>query len=77
MAHTQKSIKITFLAVFLTKLFVLIIDLAKKLFFTEEKMLLRDLLKQFLKSMVIIKKSDKKSILVRILCLQKKKKDFD
>ena len=77
MAHTQKSIKITFLAVFLTKLFVLIIDLAKKLFFTEEKMLLRDLLKQFLMSMVIIKKSDKKSILVRILCLQKKKKDFD
>ena len=60
MAHTQKSIKITFLAVFLTKLFVVIIDLAKKLFFTEEKMLLRDLLKQFLKSMIIVKKVIKK-----------------
>ena len=60
MAHTQKNIKITFLAVFLTKLFVLIIDLTKKLFFTEEKLLLRDLLKQFLKSMIIVKKVIKK-----------------
>ena len=36
MAHTQKNIKIIFLAVLLTKLHVLIINLAKKLFFTEE-----------------------------------------
>ena len=36
MAHTQANIKTTFLAVFLTKLFVLIINLASKLFFTEE-----------------------------------------
>ena len=38
MAHTQKNIKITFLAVLLTKLFVLIINLVKIYFFTEEKM---------------------------------------
>ena len=37
MAHTQKNIKITFLAVLLTKLCVLIINLFKKLFFTEKK----------------------------------------
>ena len=56
MAHTQKNIKITFLAVLLTKLRVLIISLVKKLFFTEEKMLFTNLLKQFLKSMIIVKK---------------------
>ena len=39
-----------------TKLFVLIINLAKTFFFTEEKMLFTDLLKHFLKSMVIVKK---------------------
>ena len=37
MAHTLKNIKTTFLAVLLTKLFVLIINSVKKLFFTEEK----------------------------------------
>ena len=37
MAHTLKNIKITFLAVLLTKLCVLIINSVKKLFFTEEK----------------------------------------
>ena len=36
MAHTQKNIKIIFLAVLLTKLHVLIINLPKNLFFTEE-----------------------------------------
>ena len=45
MDHTQKKIKITFLAVLLIKLHVLIINSAKKLFFTEGKMLLTDLLK--------------------------------
>ena len=38
------------------KLFVLIINLVGELFFTEEKMLLTDLLKQFLKSKIIVKK---------------------
>ena len=56
MAHTQKNIKITFLVVLLTKVFVLIINLVRNLFFTEEKMQSIDLLKQFLKSMIIVKK---------------------
>ena len=54
MSHTLKNIKIISLAVLLIKLFVLIIDSVKKFFFTEEKMLLRNLLKQFLKSMIIV-----------------------
>ena len=54
--HKLKNIKIMFLAVLLIKLFVLIIDSVKKFFFTEEKMLLTNLLKQFLKSMIIVKK---------------------
>ena len=56
MAHTRTNIKHIFLAVLLTNLFVLIINLEKELFFTEEKMLFTDLLKQFLKSMIIVKK---------------------
>ena len=56
MAHTQKNIKTTFLAVLLTKLHVLIIGLARKLFFTEDKIPLIDSLKQFLMSMIIVKK---------------------
>ena len=59
MAHTQKNTKITFLPVLLTKLHVLIINPVKELFFTEEKMLFTDLLKQFLKSMIIVKKDIK------------------
>ena len=49
-----KNIRTTFLAVLLIKLFVLIINLTKELFFTEEKMLLTNLLIQFLKSMIIV-----------------------
>ena len=45
MAHIQKNIKTTFLAVLLTKFFVLISSV-KKLFFTDEKMLFKNLLKQ-------------------------------
>ena len=56
MDHTRKNIKTTFLAVLPKKLYVLIIYLATELFFTEEKMLLTDLLKQFFKSMIIVKK---------------------
>ena len=56
MAHKQKNIKPIFLAVLLTKLFALIISSVKKLFFTDENMLFTDLLKQFLKSMIIVKK---------------------
>ena len=55
MAHTLKNIKMIFLVVLHIKLFVLIINLARELLFTEEKMLFTDLLKQFLKSMIIVK----------------------
>ena len=48
---TQKNIKITFLGVLLTKLFELIISLVSQLLFLEAKMLLINLLKQFLSSM--------------------------
>ena len=56
MAHTQKNIKITFPALLLIMLDMLIINSVKTLFFTEEKMLFTDLLKQFLESMIIVKK---------------------
>ena len=46
MLHILKNIKITFLAVFLTKLYVLMINLASQLFLTEEKMQSINLLKQ-------------------------------
>ena len=57
--HTLKNIKITFLAVLLINLFVLIIDLVKKLFFSEEIMQLIESLKQSLKKEVIAKKIKK------------------
>ena len=60
MVHTQKNIKHIFLAVLLKKLFVLIISSLKKLFFTEKKMLFIGSLKQFLMSMIIVKKMIKK-----------------
>ena len=61
MAHTQKNIKTTFLAVILIRLFVLIINSVKWLFFTDEKMQLVDSLKQFLKEYDYCKKNDKKA----------------
>ena len=48
---TKKHIKITFLVVLLTKLFVLMIGLLNRLLFLEVKMQLINLLKQFLRSM--------------------------
>ena len=56
MPHTLKNIKMIFLAVLLTKFCALMIEVARKLFFTEEKMESTDLLKQFLKNMVKAKK---------------------
>ena len=44
----QKNIKITFLLALLIKLFVLMIDLLSQILFTEVKMQLMYLLKQFL-----------------------------
>ena len=51
----SKNIKITFLVVLLPNLFVLMIDLVNQLFFTEVKLLLISLLKQFLKSINNVK----------------------
>ena len=51
----KKKINITFLAVLLTSLFVLMINLVSQLLFTEVKMLLVNLLKQFLESMNTVK----------------------
>ena len=59
--HILKNIKIIFFAVLLTKLFLLMIDLASQLFFTEGKIQSINLLKQFLKSMIIEKKNNKKA----------------
>ena len=50
------SIKITFLVVFFTNLFVSIINLVNQLFLTEVKMLLINLLNLFLKSTNTVKK---------------------
>ena len=52
----SKNIKITFLVVLLTNLFMLMINLVSRLLFTEMKMLLTNLLKQFLRSMNAVKK---------------------
>ena len=51
-----KNVKITFLVVLLTKLFVLMIALVSELLFLRVKMLLLYLLKQFIKSMSTAKK---------------------
>ena len=51
-----KNINITFLAVLLPNLFVLMINLVSRLLFTGVKMLLINLLKQFLGSMNTVKK---------------------
>ena len=55
-ALTQNNIKITFLVVLFTNLFVLMMNLLSQQLFLEEKMLLRNLLKQFLRSMNTVKK---------------------
>ena len=77
MAHKQKNIKPIFLAVLLTKLFALIISSVKKLFFTDENMLFTDLLKQFLKSMIIVKKMIKEHFNKNLIMSAKNMKDFN
>ena len=56
---TQKNIMSMFLVVMLIKLFVLMIDLVSQLLFLEVKMLLMNLLKQFLRSMSTVEKNEK------------------
>ena len=55
----KKNVYVTFLVVILIKMFVLIIDLVNRLSFIEVKMLLIDLLEQFLKSINTVKKYEK------------------
>ena len=54
-SYTKNTIKM-FLVVMLIKLFVLTINLVNRLFFTEVKMLLMNLLEQFLKNISIEEK---------------------
>ena len=61
MNHTQKNIKHIFLAVLLTKLHVLIINLAKKLFFTEEKNAVYRFVEAILNEYDYCKKNNKKT----------------
>ena len=56
---TQKNITSMFLAVMLTKLFVLMIDLISQLLLLEVKMLLMNLLKQFLKNISTAKNNER------------------
>ena len=55
-ASYTKNIRNVFLAVLLTKLYILMITLASQLIFTEEKIQSINLLKQFLKKMNIAKR---------------------
>ena len=55
-SYTQKNIMIMLLVVLLTRLFILMIDLVNWLLFMKVKMLLMNLLKQFLKNISIVKK---------------------
>ena len=52
----SKNIKITFLAVLFTNLFVLMKNLVSQLLFLEVKMLLLNLLKQFIRSTNTVKR---------------------
>ena len=61
----SKNIKITFLVVLLTNLFVLMINLPSQQLFLEVQMLLMNLLKQLLKSISIVKEQQR-NILTKI-----------
>ena len=65
-----------FLAVLLTKLFMLIINSVKKLFFEVEKMLFIGSLKQFLNSMIIVKKLIKKHVNKNLIMSAKEEERF-
>ena len=75
-SYTKKNIKITFLVVLLTKLFVLIIGLVSQLLFLEVKMLLMNLLKQFLRSMSTAKKVMKKHFNKNLIISEEEKHLF-
>ena len=61
MFHIKNNISHISLARLLTKLYVLMINLAKKLFSKEEKMQSVNLLKQYFKNMIVAQKNCKKT----------------
>ena len=67
MAHAQNNIKIILLADLLIKLFVLIINLARKLFFTEEKNSVYRFIKAILKEYDYCKKMIKKHFNINLI----------
>ena len=73
---TQKCIKITFLVVLLTNLFVLMINLVNRLLFLEVKMLLMNLLNQFLKSVNTAKKVMNKHFNKNLIMSAKEEEQF-
>ena len=75
--HPLKSIKNTFLAALLIRLFILMINLVSQLFFTEEEIQSINSLKQFLKSMIIVKTWLINILTKILLCLQKMRKGFN
>ena len=73
---TQKSIKITFVVVLLTSLFVLMIKLVNQMLFLEVKMLLMNLLKQFLRIMNNVKKQWKNISTKNLIMIEKEEEQF-
>ena len=73
---TQRSIKNTFLAVSLTKLFILMIDLVSQFLFLEVKMLLMNLLKQFEKKYRYCKKVIKKHFNKNLIMSEEEEQKF-
>ena len=73
---TQKSIKLTFAVVLLTSLFVLMIKLVNQMLFLEVKMLLMNLLKQFLRIMNNVKKQWKNISTKNLIMIEKEEEQF-
>ena len=73
----KRNIKITFLVVSLTSLFVLMISLVSQFLFLEVKILLMNSLKQFLKSMITAKKYWKSTSTKIWSWVNKKKNNFN
>ena len=74
--YSKKNIKITFLVVLLTKLFVSMINLLSQYLLLEVKMLPMNLLKQFLKRISIVKKIMKKYFSKNLIMSEKEEEQF-
>ena len=76
MAHTQKNTKIIFLAVLLIKLFLLITNFARKLFFTEEKNAIYRFIEAILKEYDYCKKMIKRHFNINLSMSTKEEEKF-